>query len=335
MARHRKKLSDVLGISLATEMVFARPKKKKAKTKAPTPFATDLSPYTYDEPHVRHTIINELNRGNTDRALVAVEVCEKLFRGYVVFPPGPEDTASAQLVWALVVDCVDDICTQHRISERPWSEGSGIRWELRQLGDPGYPWEEPSLDVDNAPIPSTFIEVGIDNGPQDYDGLIRGLLSNALILGGSNPELANGTSSTSKRLRRETRKLFNDIDFHDKLYGQTNLRYAGGEPWMLNAHGRGLNWKRHHANNLERLSRGQSVKRTTSLGGRPLPAPNGGDDAMLLWLPAIDPQGLRSDVLTVRALVWSDGTSTREPPPVVQRLGVEMSGVQLSGGRHA
>jgi hypothetical protein len=321
VARRRKGLGEILG--LPTSDFFRRPRTRT------TTLTVDLSPYSYDEIHVSQAIVDQIKQGQTDRALIAVEVCERLFRGYVVFPPGPDDLQSAQLIWALVTDAVEDVANQYGIADRPWQATEAVTWEVRQLGDPGYPWEQPSLDVHNSAVPSTFIEVGFDDAPSDYDSLIRSYLSNALVLSGGNAALATGTSSTSKRLRRETRQLFNGIEFHDKLYGQTNVRHAGGEPHMLNEQGRGLNWRLYHANNLERLSQGLPAKRTTTTGGRPLPAPHSGRYAMLLWLPAIDQNGLRGSNLTVRPLQWSDGSSTQEPPPIVQQLGVDMSGVDL------
>jgi len=323
MARRRKGLGEILG--LPTSEFFRRPTRTKSSS-TPT---VDLSPYHYDEAHVYQTILSEAESGQRDRALCAVEVCEKLFRGYVVFPPGPEDTASAQAIWALVVDAVEDVFNLRGIHEQPWQLTEAIVWAVRQPNDPGYPWEQPSLNVDNAAVPGTFIEVGVDSAPVDHDSLVRDYLTNALAVSGTSPALATGTSSTSKRLRRETRKLFNEIEFHDKAYGQTNSKYAGGEPWMLNNSGRGLNWRPYHANNLERLGSGLPAKRTTTVGGRPLPHPDSGSDAMLLWLPAVDRSALRGANLSVRPLRWSDGSSTQEPPPAVQRLGVDMSGVVL------
>jgi len=191
-----------------------------------------------------------------------------------------------------------------------------VVWEVRHMTDPGYPWERPSLDVYNAAVPSTFIEAS----EGDYDSLVRDYLSNALMLAGMNSQLATGSSSTSKRLRREARKMLNSVKWHD-LY-----RYEGAvvDPWMLDDGGRTLDWRHVHADNLNRLAQGLAPQRTTTRDGSAIQPAN---DAMLLWLPAVDQQALRGNIPTMKPSKWSDGSSTQEPPPLVKQFGIDMNGV--------
>lgn len=262
----------------------------------------------YDEEHVRQTIAAELNRGNKDKALVAVETCDRLFGNNAIFPPGPQDDEVAQQLWALVVDAVDDVFKQRRSSHVPWTPSSNVViWEIRHLRDPGYPWERPSLDVYNAAVPSTFIEA-----TDDFDEIVRDYVANALLLSDMNVELANGSSSTSKRLRRDARKLINGVRWHD-LY-----RTAQIDPTQI------LDWRAVHADNLNRLAQGLAPQRTVDKDGSQIVAAN---DVMLLWLPAIDRRVLHDKIPTLTPMKWSDGSSTQEPPPIIRNFGMDMNGV--------
>jgi hypothetical protein len=326
----------IVGTLWATTMLA---KKKWFKTKVKKRFS--CAPYDYDEAVVRASIEQSIHSGMRDPSLVASEVAAELFGEHpsgsvIAFPPGPDDPKEVQCVWALVVDLVDVIFKKQR-------PGGGVVpeqavWEVRDRNDPGYPWTQPSLEIENNPTPGMFVDLNNDDGAwspsSGYDSLVREVLATALIMAGKNPSLATGASSTSKRLRRELRELFHCSEWLDKLFGQTDVDKVYGpeeEPqdWMLNDKGRGLNWQSFHADNLQLIAQNQAPQRQTSLEGEAL---GPGTSAMLLWVPAIDIEALKEPVPRIRALKWADGTSTTEPPPVVQQLGVDMGGIELPGG---
>lgn len=315
-------------------------KRKWKKTKARKKYT--CAPYMYDEEAVRSAIDLRIREGFQDQSLVASEVAAELFGEYpgggtIVFPPGPDDPVGAQCVWALVVDLVDLIFTKQNIEATELDEG--IAWQIRDRNDPGYPWLQPSLEVDNIPTPGMFVDMGNYEGAWDpssgYDSLVRTSLANALVMAGKDPALATGSSSTSKRLRREMRALFHCSKFLDNLYGQTDPNKAHGpgetaQRWMVNSQGRGLNWNAVHADNLQRIGQGLAPRRQTDLQGD-MPADMAGHP-MLMWVPAVDLNALGGAIPTVKASEWSDGSSTTEPPPVVQNLGLDMGGVEMPGG---
>lgn len=317
-------------------------KKKWHKTKAKKRFS--CAPYNYDERAVRSAIHESIKQGLDDPSLVASEVASALFGEHpggsvISFPPGPNDPEEVQCVWVLVVDLVDLIFKNHDVTSQKMHTSSG--WTVRDRSDPGYPWTQPSLEIENNPTPGMFVDMSLSNadGSWDpmtgYDALIRESLATALIMAGKNPALATGSSSTSKRLRREMRALFHCSEWLDKLYGQTDLDKAHGfdeeaQDWMLNDKGLGLNWRNVHADNLQLIAQVQAPRRTTTLEG--VPFSESDVSPMLMWVPAVDLDALKQPISRVRALQWADGSSTIEPPPVVQRLGVDMGGVELPGG---
>lgn len=319
MGRRRRSKMD-LGLPFVTEfLVTPRPKPKTR--------IANLAPYRYDEIQTRGAVEDAIAEGNHDPALVAVEVAERLYSGNALFPPGPDDVPSSQVIWALVVDMVNTVFATRTPSTLKRSQKPGIVWELRNIGDPGYPWEEPSLNIDNGVIPGTFVDLNRPGAPEDFDALIRAYVENALRTTDKNPALAQGSSTTSKRLRREARKLFNGIQWHDALY----THHGAPQEWMLNEHGRALNWERSHSNNSERIAKGQSPKRAIDLFGEMIS--HEGGHAMLLWVPANDRAALDDRIPTIRPLQWKDGSSTQEPPPVIQKLGVDVNGIEV-GGRY-
>lgn len=317
--------------------VKAATKKKWKKTQAKKRLS--CHPYKYDEVAVREAVEERLPLG--DPSLIAAEVASELFGNYpgggtVTFPPAPEDPQPAQCVWALVVDAVDVAFKKHSIE--PEKSTGVIGWKVRDKNDPGYPWLDPSLELNNVPTPGMFVDFNNTeatwNPAEGYESLIRMALASALRMAGGDPTLAAGSSTTSKRLRREMRYLFHCSEWDDQLFGQENTDKASGpgevtQSWMLNKQGRGLDWTPSHADNLSRIAEGQAPLRQVALDGSPL-----SDDtfAMLLWIPAVDLDALKGAVPTIKALKWPDGSSTTEPPPGVQNLGVDLNGVELPEG---
>jgi len=230
-------------------------------------------------------------------------------------------------------------------------------WEIVTPDDPGYPWEFPALHYENYPTPSTWFNAGDASGPfkpsWGYDRMVRALLGSALAMAGNDPSIAaaegqQANASLGRRLRRETRDAIMVVGgINDLLYGQSNLNLAGGNDpnkpggdparplsgaYVLNAEGRGLNWLPRHADNLDRIQSGRSLRRTTSVAGRSLPGSRGSRQ-MLVWMPAFDLAALspNNPMPSIRFGAWSDGSSTLHPPPAIMRLGIDMSGVELPG----
>ncbi len=231
-------------------------------------------------------------------------------------------------------------------------------WQVVTPDDAGYPWEFPALQNDNYPTPSTWFNASDKTGAfhpsKGFDRYIEALLGSALAMAGNDPSIATAkgqdpNASLGKKLRRQVRESIVAVGgVNDLLYGQDNLNIAGGNDpnasggdenkpyvgaWVLNAEGRGLNWLPRHADNLDLIQRAEPLKRTTSLVGRKLPSPNRGSRQMVIWAPAYDLVALGPDqvVPTIKFLQWSDGSSTADPPPRIQQLGVDLSGVDLPG----
>ncbi len=146
--------------------------------------------------------------------------------------------------------------------------------------------------------------------------------------------------------------------YNDRLYGQTNANYAGGvDPgkpcssgsvaapcedgirdanatpvrYMMNEQGRGLNWLPRHADMLNLIAESMVLERTTEIDGQRMP--NLGGHQMVVWCPAFDLADLAPGIADpqIRFLEWPDGISTRDAPPSVRRLGINMHGVSLPG----
>lgn len=346
MARRRKNPSGgqialaagaALIASLAAYDAFAKPKAKPKKKKKP---ACDPSPYTFDENRVRVGIEALVGAGERDKVLIASEVDNQVFGDYpgggnVEFPPAPGAPKGVTCVWQLTLNLVDVIFEEQGIDPDAKED---FEWEVHGSGDPGYPWESPTLHPENYPTPSTFIDIGTVDAwdtSKGFDSMVQNVLGSALAMAGMDAGLAVGNSSTSKRLRREMRELIICSKYNDALYGQTDVKKAGGaegKDWMMNSKGRGLNWLPYHADNIGRMAQGKPPRRATSTNGKKLGGGKGGSSQMLVWLPAVDLGALQGAVPSVKALQWSDASATTEPPPVVQRLGVDMSGVNLPGG---
>lgn len=326
----------------------------------PTDIECDPRPYTWDG-RVVQARANELaDEGQTDMVLVAQTIASEQFGRHpsgaaIVFPPGPNAPAGTACVWSLVQQVVAELFADRGIVPPPTGPTGSLSWVYRTSGDPGYPWEEPVLHVENWPTPGMFVDVGNENGAWDpssgFDSMVRAALGSALVMANLDPAIATAQgqdpdASIGQSLRKQMRQAITHVGgTNDLAYGQTNLNYAGGNDpnapggdpnkaksgaYVLNAAHRGLNWLPRHADQVARIQNGQSLLRTTSLAGEKLPG-LAGHRHMLVWIPAIDVDALGVDLSTLKFMQWSDGTSTIEPPPQVQALGVDLSGVVLPG----
>lgn len=242
--------------------------------------------------------------------------------------------------------------------EEPEVLPESTEWRVVTPDDPGYPWPFPAFHFENYPTPGTWFNAndksGAFNPAAGFDKLVQALLGSALAMAGNDYNIATAVgqdpnAELGRRLRRQVREAIMVVGgVNDLTYGQTNLNLAGGNDpnspggdpskpvmaaYVLNEEGRGLNWLPRHADNVDRIQSGRALKRTTNLRGQKLSPPNSGSRQMLIWMPAFDLTGLGPDqaVPTIRFLQWADGSSTLHPPPVIQALGVDLSGVNLPG----
>lgn len=229
------------------------------------------------------------------------------------------------------------------------------QWQAVMPNEAGYPWEFPAMHYQNYPTPGTWFDgnaKGVFDPAAGFDAFVRALLGSALAMAGADPAIATAegqspNAALGRRLRRMVRDSLIVVGgVNDLLYGQTNLNWAGGNDpskpggdpskglsatYVLNEEGRGLNWLPRHADNVARISKGSPLRRATTLEGEPLPPPDRGTRQMVIWAPAYDLDALGSEQPTIQYLTWSDGSSTLGPPPFIQGLGIDLSGVELPG----
>jgi hypothetical protein len=322
--------------------------------KGPPPQVCDPTPYVFDPAEVTAAINTEIDNGDHDKANVAMSVATLLYGQHpsgqtVFFPPVANPLPGVACVWQLTVAMVDAVFEDRGIIEGPTGPSTSLDWVLHNANDPGYPWEEPTLQTSNFPTPGTFVDIGNASGSwkpsHGYDSMVRAYLGSGLAMAGGDVTLA--TSGAGQELRKQVRQAIMAVGgFNDLLYGQTNLNYAGGNDpnkpggdpnkpvmasYVLNEQGRGLNWLPRHKDNLHRIPQGDAPKRATRLDGSKLGGANAGSSQMLVWLPALDLDALAQPVPSVEFLTWSDGSSTLDPPPAIKALGIDMSGVVLPG----
>jgi len=207
-----------------------------------------------------------------------------------------------------------------------------IRFATITPDESGYPWDYPAFHVNNYPTPGMFLDLNNRDGWfqawQGYDVLVRAVLASALLLAGLDPEIAEATTSTARRLRQDTRALLVMSSWNVELYGCTNENYCGGshpdkpgsagQPavvnHMMNNRGWGLSWMPRHPNNRLRMELGLPPQRTTSLRGEVLPGAAVRSRACI-WIPSIDLDGLHEERPSIRALQI-------EPPDAIAVLGI-------------
>ncbi len=207
-------------------------------------------------------------------------------------------------------------------------------WQLRDVDSEGYPWKQPAVHVSNYPTPGTFFDSGNPNGAfvlVDFKDLVRACLASALYMAGGDVQHATSLGSTGKRLRREMADAIQTGEFNDSMYGTSDVTKVGHESYV-GPHGRGINLEWVHADNLERMHRGEPALRTTTVEGDRISTHQAARARPLIWLPALDLNPLHDSYPTVQVSQWEDGVSTAEPPLAVRQLGYDLSGVELPGG---
>jgi len=314
----------------------------------------DPTPYVVDEAEIRDQVIQLVDAGERDKAYIAQVVATFLFGthplgGQVEFPPVANPKAGVTCVWDWTIYVIDVVFDERGIIDEPGEGPMGsLEWVLRTANDPGYPWEEPVLQVENFPTPGMFVDIGNADGEwkpsNGFDSMIKAFLGSALAMAGGDVGLASNAAGQS--LRKQARQAVTAPGgFNDLLYGQTNANYAGGNDpnkpggnanaalinYMMNEDGRGLHWRPWHKENLQRIPVAQAPKRSIRLDGSRMSGANRGNQQMLVWLPALDLEALAKPVPTIKFLTWSDGSSTIDPPPQIRALGVDMTGVDLPG----
>ncbi|MCH9637721.1 MAG: hypothetical protein K0U16_07240 [Gammaproteobacteria bacterium] len=204
---------------------------------------------------------------------------------------------------------------------------SVIAWRVVTREDPGYPWDCAAMHYDSVATPGTWLDA--TKRPElDLDGFVRELLAQALEMAGHDPWVAEAVGKApgadlGKQLRKQVREaVIVEGGINDLLYGCHDDRLP---KHATNAAGRGICWRRCHANNLERMGH-LPLKRTIGVDGQRLSPPDRGSSAPVVWSPAFDLAAFPE----LRFGKWADGSSTLHPPPTVRRSGVDLSGVSIS-----
>lgn len=242
-------------------------------------------------------------------------------------------------------------------------------WIWRRSSDPGYPWLEPTLHVENYPTPGMFFDVGDDTGAfdpaQGFDAMVTALLGSALVMAGWDPARATAIAQAQgqdpdaqlgRRLRRDTRRaLLVPGSWNDRLFGQTNANYAGGtDPGkpctsgstnapctngIRDPHATAVRYMMNAAGRgLNWLPRHTNVLDAIAQGVPPVRGTGIDGDAfagshshMLVWMPAFDMVALGNQAdPQIRLAVFPGGASGGDPPPSVTDLGIDMHGVTLA-----
>jgi hypothetical protein len=319
----------------------------------------DPSPYVIDEAALRQHVL-AMTAESHDKAAIAQHTAMTLFGQHpsgetVQFPPVVEALPGVACVWDWTVWIVDDVFADTGLSDEPTGPKptGSLQWVLRTANDPGYPWEEPVMHVSNWPTPSMFVSTGDQSGSWDpakgYDSMVRAYLGSALAMAGQDAATIHkyAEGPAGQELRKQARQAIMRVGgFNDRAYGQTNLNYAGGndpakpggnknkgiiDAYVLNGQGRGLDWRPVHKDNKARIGDGQPPKRAIGLSGNRLAGANKGSHHMIVWLPAPVLEDLAGEDPQLHFGTWSDGSSTIDPPPQIQALGVDLSGVGLPG----
>lgn len=345
------------GVAAAIALLASRFARAARRPSGPPTLGPDCdpSPYVWDQQAVMNSIESELAGGETDPAVIAVNVADEHFGTHptsgnqVTFPPTGTPPPGVRCVWVRITDLVNKI-----ILETPTGP---VVFTNHGTLDPGYPWPEPTIhrgaDGKHSPVPGTFYLIGAMNANPmitELSGLLRNILGNAIAMANAmaagpntlDPTEAGSVNEPYKGLRMKIIEyLLNE--WNGTLFAQTNGNLAGGvdpgkggvgcddgnmrpdnapEVLYMMCGGRGLNWCPRHANNIQRLSQGLRPLRTTALDGK---ATGGGLTQMQLWIPAFDLGALRQAVPVIRTITnphpgWEN---TIVPPPAVWRRGIQ------------
>ena len=204
-------------------------------------------------------------------------------------------------------------------------------WQFRQAYEDVYPSVFPTLHASNYPTPGMFFDADNPQGRfvfENPEDLYRAALGSALAMADGDRSLA--TSRHGAPLRKDLADLMASGHYNDGLFGTSSVGLAGGRPW-IGPHGRGINWAPHHGPVRQSIARAEVPYRTTNIDGSRLSEHIESHNRPIPWIPAIDLDVLREEHQVV-PMQWRNGTSTIEPPPVIEKLGVELSGVRFPGG---
>lgn len=330
--------AGVVGALLFATQAFAAPSRKR-KT---LPDVCDPSPYVFNENVVRQQINLRIDEGAETIVEVAADVANEMFGqfpggGTVTFPPQGSVAPGVTCVWQRTLAMVELIADERGLKPKPDGPGAPVDFDDVKADTPGYPWEIPSLHHKNYPTPSTFFDLNVDDAFDPAKGFYKiteAALASAVTMAGGDWQVVK--TPAFKPLREAYRELLMCGEYNDGIFGQTDPKKSGAPATQAslvqNVKGRGPNMLPRQYNNLQRMAEGQSPKRSTRINGNKLAGVQGAHRQMQMWLPAIDLAALVAPVPSIRPLVWSDGSSTKDPPPVVQALGLDLSGVNLPGG---
>jgi len=325
------------------------PAKGKNKSKS-------CKPFKFNTTLVRTQIEIEIADGETDPLKIAVDVATELFSAYpnggeVVLPPPPDDKRKGvQCVWEKVLNLVAVVIDEKGIDEGPVT--GPVDFVIHDPYDDGYPWEEPTLEPNNYPTPGMFADVGGDS-TFDYSRGPGAMLTAAIYSAIAMAAGQGHDTSTAKQWMDAGGAKARDLKkqmaieawcskFNDGLYGRVYQgdKKDGANAWGWIPNGRSPLYLPQHNDVLGQLSLGETPKRAITLtagkynGKFSGHIPGQGRREPQFWIPAINlaKLGGPKPVITTQGMTWSDGSSTREPPPQVQRLGLDLSGVALPGG---
>lgn len=301
-------------------------------------------PEVFRESEVDEVVEAYLAAGERDPALIASNTASRLFsnRRCRVFPPPPGAPLPMRAAWDRLLAHVDDAFARHGfVAGDERAHGGSVPWRVISTAATSpdlecYPWNEAALHEGGRATPGTFWMAG----PHDTDAsLVRDYLFACLAMAGVETTPAMDDSKLGRRLRRDARELIVTTEFNDARVTSRSATLAGGRDpgthgagdvgvtYVLGSHGRGLVWAPRHYDDLARLAAGLTPKRGVDLAGEPL---GSGRSRMLLYLVAINLQALRGGdpVLTTEGLAWRGGGVTSRPPPAVDCLGIDTSGVE-------
>lgn len=336
-----------VGLTAGGILLFATPAKASSKKKK-----NECKPYKFVSAEVRASIEAEIDAGERDPAKIAVDVATEHFGlhpdgGTVTFPPDPSNARKGVVcVWNKTVVLVGKIFEERGISPDDGSEGVEII-ELDPY-DEGYPWEDAALEKNNYPTPGMFADVGADS---DFDysrgplAMGAAVINSALAMAAAKGiDVSEAQSIMAKDAAKSAKKrdlqkqMMNEIacsKWNDALYGVTvpKSEEKSAKNWFgWTKNKRHLLYLPQHNDVLALMSVGERPRRAITATGSHKSGNNRRQP--VFWIPAINLERLGGPkpVVTTAGMKWSDGSSTREPPPIVSRLGVDPNGVSLPGG---
>jgi len=334
-----------IGLTAGGIYFYSRPAKAKPKK--------SCAPYKYSSKKVRASIEAEIDAGSRDPLSIAVVVATEHYgqhptAGAVTFPPEPGNAPKGvSCVWDKVVALVAKIFDEKGIDpDGGEEEEGGVQFVIHDAYDEGYPWEEASLQSANYPTPGTFADVGGDQEAFKYNqgplAVAQAALNSAIAMAaskGHDVSVAQEIMGKDTAKRRDLLAQMNDLIYgstwNDALFGREVDQAEKGTDknlygWVCT--GRSPLFLPQHNDVLGQLALGEAPRRAISAKGVHKSGNNYRQPAF--WIPAIDLARLAGPkpAVTTDGMTWSDGSSTREPPPVVQRFGINLNGVALPGG---